>query len=108
MEQSSGKRQFSWGLQLDGSSAQFTPHLNAPMGAGEALRCARLRSTSRILALIAGLVGFAVLVGGWMLDFSFMRPVIPGAANMKVNTALGLMIAASAILLDARRSGAFK
>jgi PAS domain S-box-containing protein len=52
---------------------------------------------------MAGLMGLAVLVGGWILGISFMRSIIPGAANMRVNTALSLMITASAILLDGCR-----
>jgi PAS domain S-box-containing protein len=41
-----------------------------------------------------------VLVGGWILGFSPLLSIIPGAASMKVNTALGLILVASAILLD--------
>jgi len=73
------------------------------MASREARRCVRLRSASRILALAAGLVGLLVLVGGWAFDVSFMRSIIPGAESMKVNTALGLMISASALLLDGSR-----
>jgi hypothetical protein len=54
------------------------------------------------------MVGLAVLVGGWIFDVSFMRSIIPGAPSMKINTALGLKISASAILLDRSRRSALQ
>jgi len=62
--------------------------------------CARLRSASQSLAIVAGSVGVLVLAGGWILNLSSLRSIIPGTASMKVNTALGLMLTASAILID--------
>jgi PAS domain S-box-containing protein len=59
-----------------------------------------LRSLSCVLAVAGGSVGLLVLVGGWILGFSPLLSIIPGAASMKVNTALGLMLTASAILLN--------
>jgi len=63
-------------------------------------RCSMLRSISCALAVGGGSVGLLVLVGGWILGFSSLLSIIPGAASMKVNTALGLIVVASAILLD--------
>jgi len=74
-------------------------------GPSETQFCANLRVISRILALAAGIVGLVVLVGGWIFNSAPLRSVIQGAASMKVNTALCLMLAASAILLE---SGQFK
>lgn len=65
----------------------------------EAGRCAKLRSASSALARVAGLIGLFVLTGGWMLNVSFLRSIIPGAASMKVNTALGVMLTAGALNL---------
>lgn len=45
-----------------------------------------------------------VLAGGWVLGISLLRTIIPGAASMKVNTALGLVLAAAAILLTSPRT----
>lgn len=56
-------------------------------------------SVSRILAVIAGLIGLLVLAGGWILDISPLRSIISGASSMKVNTALGLILTAGAILV---------
>lgn len=57
-----------------------------------------MRAAARVLALIAGSIGLLVLAGGWLLDISFLRSIIPGADSMKFNTALSLMLIASAIL----------
>jgi PAS domain S-box-containing protein len=61
-----------------------------------------LRSISCALAVAGGSVGLVVLVGGWILGLSSLRSVIPGAASMKLDTAIGLILTASAILLDTR------
>jgi PAS domain S-box-containing protein len=44
---------------------------------------------------LAALIGLAVIIG-WMVDLPALRSVIPGAVEMKVNTALGLIAAAFA------------
>lgn len=77
--------------------------LRSVEGPFESRFCAILRLISRILALAAGMVGLVVLLGGWILNPAPLWSVIPGA--MKVDTALCLMLAASAILLE---SGRFK
>src|SRR3974377_1723735 len=59
-----------------------------------------LRSISCALAVGGGSVGLLVLVGGWILGFSPLLSIIPGAASMKVNTALGLILVVSATILD--------
>ena len=40
-----------------------------------------------------------VLVGGWLLGLSPLLNIIPGADSMRANTALGLILLASGILL---------
>ena len=84
------------------NSDQLASELDCSIGgsATEVRRCARMRSASRVLALVAGAVGLLVLCGGWIFDFSAVRSIIPGAASMKANTACGLMLAAAGILLD--------
>jgi hypothetical protein len=69
----------------------------------DARRGSMPRSISRALAVAGGSVGLLVLVGGWILGFSPLLSIIPGAAPMNVNTALGLVLVASAILLDPGR-----
>ena len=67
-------------------------------------RCANLRTASRIFALVGGLVGALVLGAGWALGVSMLRSILPGAASMKANTAVGLMLTAAAILFSGHRT----
>jgi len=76
-------------------------HSAVKTSGGTLRRCRQLRAASRVLAVIAGILGLLVLVGGWIFDSAAMRSIIPGAVSMKVNTAIGLMLTAAAILLDA-------
>src|SRR5690348_9915353 len=76
-------------------------HSAVKTSGGTLRRCRQLRAASRVLAVIAGILGLMVLVGGWIFDSAAMRSIIPGAVSMKVNTAIGLMLTAAAILLDA-------
>ena len=55
---------------------------------------ALVRTCGAIPVLLAGL---ALL--GWALDVQRLRSGIPGAVEMKPNTALGLLLAGSALLL---------
>src|SRR5579872_7219145 len=73
---------------------------NPSMSVTEARRYATLLAASRALAAVAGLIGLVVLAGGWIFDVSALRTIIPGAASMKVNTALGIMLTASALVLE--------
>lgn len=54
---------------------------------------------SRVTALLALLTGGIVLVGGWALNFTLLKSLIPNAQTMKPNTALGLICAAASLLL---------
>lgn len=59
-------------------------------------------SLSAITAVLIGGLAFS----GWLLDFSLLKSVLPGAAEMKANTALGLMAAGGALwLLGHPRAG---
>lgn len=76
------------------------PHASLPpLCSAETRRCAKLRATSQLLALAAALIGFVVLTGGWILGNPSLRNIIPGAASMKVNAAISLILTAGAILL---------
>lgn len=76
------------------------PHASIlPPCSAERRRCEKLHATAQVLALLAALIGFAVLTGGWIFGNPSIRDIIPGAASMKVNTAIGLILTACAILL---------
>lgn len=77
---------------------------NPSMSVTEARRYATLLAASRALAAVAGLIGLVVLAGGWIFDVSALRTIIPGAASMKVNTALGIMLTAGALVLEESRA----
>lgn len=51
------------------------------------------------IAAIAGVagIGLSVLVG-WMLGVSSLKTILPGAVEMKANTAVGLLLSAAALL----------
>ena len=55
----------------------------------------------RLLALLAGAVGLLALMG-WFVDLPQLRSVIPGAVEMKLNTALGIVAASVALWLVPR------
>jgi len=53
------------------------------------------------IPLISGLAVFFIgllVIGGWHIDSTILKSVIPGFISMKVNTAIGLMFFASIIL----------
>ncbi|MFZ4286513.1 response regulator [Variovorax sp. HJSM1_2] len=59
---------------------------------------------TRIVCLLVTLLGLAVLYG-WAFGLPLLRSVIPGAVEMKANTALGLVASAAALaLMTLRRS----
>src|SRR5262249_48344325 len=74
------------------------------MSAGETIdpaslderRIAALKSISRALALLAGLVGGLVLVG-WTLDVSVLKSILPRRVAMDPLTALSLLLGAAAL-----------
>ncbi len=53
---------------------------------------------SKLACVLSALVGLSVLCG-WVLDLPLLRSVIPGAVEMKANTALGLVACAAALWL---------
>jgi PAS domain S-box-containing protein len=61
---------------------------------------------ARLGAAVAMLFGLAVLVG-WGLQVDWLRSVVPGAVQMKANTAVGLLLAGVALWLRSgqRRTG---
>jgi PAS domain S-box-containing protein len=60
-------------------------------------------SVTRWSALIAALIGLAVLVG-WTLEASWLKSLLPGTVYMKSNAALCLVLSALALwLLDGRK-----
>ena len=65
---------------------------------------ARLHVASVLAALTAISVGLVVLCGGWFGNVWFLRTILPGAASMKANTALGLILLGAALWLDGRRA----
>ena len=56
------------------------------------------RNLSRLASVIVVAVGFLVLIG-WLFDISALKSILPGFATMKVNTALGLLLASISLLL---------
>ena len=87
------------GVPNNGETVGFPRFSISTIYNAEWRRCAKLRIASRILALLAGSIGSLVLVGGWILDYPSLRNIIPNATSMKVNTAIGLVFTAGAILL---------
>ncbi len=57
---------------------------------------------ARITSSIVVLVSFLVLIG-WSLDISFLKSVIPRAATMKANTAVGFILAGISLGLQTRQ-----
>jgi PAS domain S-box-containing protein len=62
---------------------------------------------SRVAALAPLLIGCAGFLG-WLIDSPTLKSVIPGAATMKPNTALGLVASAAVLLLSGERRIPFK
>jgi PAS domain S-box-containing protein len=60
------------------------------------------KSTAQIASAIAILVGCLVLLG-WSLDIAFLKSVIPKAATMKANTAVGFILAGVSLGLQTRK-----
>jgi PAS domain S-box-containing protein len=60
------------------------------------------KGMAQIASAIAILVGCLVLLG-WSLDISFLKSVIPQAATMKANTAIGFILAGISLGLQTRK-----
>ncbi len=58
---------------------------------------------SRYCAAATAVLGASVLLG-WLFDIALLKSVLPGLVTMKPNTALGLVMAGSALLLMDRPS----
>ncbi len=58
-------------------------------------------SFAKAACLLCALLGLVVLCG-WLVDAPLLRSVLPGAVQMKANTAIGLLLCAAALLTDAR------
>ncbi|MBI2928673.1 MAG: PAS domain S-box protein [Verrucomicrobia bacterium] len=57
---------------------------------------ATLRAYSRAMALMVALGG-SVVLAGWLLDIPSLKSIAPGLVTMKVNTALGFVLAGLAL-----------
>ena len=60
--------------------------------------CRKIAITSGTITILIGLISLL----GWILDAPTLKGVLPGFVAMKTNTALGLMLAGTAIVLRAR------
>jgi PAS domain S-box-containing protein len=58
--------------------------------------------TARAAGGLSGLLGLIVL-SAWFLDIAWLRAVVPGAVEMKANTAVGLMLAGGALYIFSGR-----
>ncbi|HLK63944.1 MAG TPA: HAMP domain-containing sensor histidine kinase [Bryobacteraceae bacterium] len=54
----------------------------------------------RLTALLPLLMGVVVFAGGWLADSEILKRLTPNTGRIKANTAVGLMVAAGALLLD--------
>src|ERR1700722_5908300 len=58
---------------------------------------------ARLAATLAALIGLVTLCG-WAFDYPVMRSLLPGAVQMKANTAVALMLSGFALLFPAEPS----
>jgi diguanylate cyclase (GGDEF)-like protein len=65
-----------------------------------ALFASKLQLACRALIWLTIAIALVVLIGGWALDVTVLRNVVPGTVAMKSWTALGLLSAATALLLS--------
>jgi PAS domain S-box-containing protein len=68
----------------------------------QAFRAGSWNSLPEFAAVITATLGLAVLVG-WMFSIPLLKSVLPGAVEMKANTALGLLLSACALFMLGRR-----
>ncbi len=57
---------------------------------------------SRVVTVIVGAIAVTVLVG-WALDVQVLKSLVPHSIAMKINTALGFLLATCAVVLLARK-----
>lgn len=60
----------------------------------------RSQLITRIASSIVFLVGCLVLIGGWGLNITILNSILPGAAEMKANTALCFILASISLVLQ--------
>lgn len=61
----------------------------------------RVIQASAIASLVTGLAGLC----GWAFDIPLLRSMIPGAVEMKVNTAIGILLSSLALLVHDPKPG---
>ena len=61
---------------------------------------------ARLAAGLTALIGLVVLIG-WAMDIPGLKTVLVGGAEMKANTALGLLFGGVALLARAGRHGSW-
>jgi PAS domain S-box-containing protein len=86
----------AWILQMHRS----LPAYASPAADGNTAIYSDFRLASRMAAGLGIFIGMIVLVGGWGFKIDSLRSVLPGFVSMKVNTAIGLVLAGAALLLD--------
>ena len=64
----------------------------------------RYRAASFAAALVTLFIGATALIG-WLLGIDFLKGVLPGVVTMKTNTALGMVLCGTALLLVSRPAG---
>jgi len=89
-----------WVLQVRGALIRFdaSGKPSIPSNAAVHLRWAHGAG------LICAGIGLAVLAGGWMFHIAFLKTLVPGSADMKPNTAMGLVAAGCALWNSGRES----
>lgn len=58
----------------------------------------RLILLSKILSILVGLIGFAVVIG-WSFDINYLKSVLPTFVPMKANSAFGFILTSLSLLL---------
>jgi hypothetical protein len=71
-------------------------------GSSQTDRLATQAALVRACAAVTAVLGLTVLLG-WTVDVPLLKSVLPGAVEMKANTAVGLMLAACALFILGNR-----
>ncbi|MGL4881781.1 MAG: hypothetical protein ACRC8K_12030, partial [Waterburya sp.] len=70
---------------------------------GFSIAQSRSQLITRIASGVVFLVGFLVLIGGWGMNIIVLKSIIPGAAEMKANTAFCFILAGVSLGLQTCR-----